>query len=369
METTANYDPSDQAVREYRLRERIDELERRLERPYLPSKHQSFWIQTPDDSAGTLYRASYPIKFCKSILLESGISLCGSPAPTERDYYHDAYLFRGIPHPEFMETLRVLKRRAKVGLNVDDDLLNIPDWNPISADVDWKVKELFNEALDLVDFVVVSTQRLKDALKRRDKTLVCPNLVNMYDFQRRAVDIKPNRVVWAGSMCHWGDLEEIGHLPAKYPKQSFWFYGDLPDAVVEFRKMRYEKTCVWGLALDNVSFIGGQVMDKFLAEIRNTPANWALAPLADEIFNDSKSALKWMEFAALGVSVMAQNQPPYCDVIEHGVTGYLIDDWAEVDWNLPSTADAAFEEVKAKHSWQCESGLQVWCENLASVLI
>lgn len=58
----------------------------------------------------------------------------------------------------------------------------------------------------------------------------------------------------------------------------------------------------------------------------------ALAPLADDVFNVSKSPLKALEAGALGIPTIADNVGPYADFIEHGVTGFVVNrphEWAK----------------------------------------
>ena len=56
----------------------------------------------------------------------------------------------------------------------------------------------------------------------------------------------------------------------------------------------------------------------------------AIAPLADIPFNYSKSHLRALDAAALGIPVIAQDLPPYREFVVDGVTGYLVsthDEW------------------------------------------
>lgn len=51
----------------------------------------------------------------------------------------------------------------------------------------------------------------------------------------------------------------------------------------------------------------------------------ALAPLRPSHFNRSKSAIKFFEYAALGVPCICSAASPYAAVVENGVTGFLAD--------------------------------------------
>ena len=55
-----------------------------------------------------------------------------------------------------------------------------------------------------------------------------------------------------------------------------------------------------------------------------------LIPLADTTFNASRSYIKALEYAALGIPVVASDVPAYRDFVLDGVTGFLVrtpDEW------------------------------------------
>jgi glycosyltransferase involved in cell wall biosynthesis len=56
-----------------------------------------------------------------------------------------------------------------------------------------------------------------------------------------------------------------------------------------------------------------------------------IAPLTPHVFNESKSYIKALEYAALGIPCVASKVGPYPDFIEHGVTGFLVE--KPGDWN------------------------------------
>jgi glycosyltransferase involved in cell wall biosynthesis len=65
---------------------------------------------------------------------------------------------------------------------------------------------------------------------------------------------------------------------------------------------------------------------RFVRWLRNT-LDWhfAVAPLADNRLNDSKSEIKYLEYAALGVPGIYSSVGAYKNVIEHGRTGLLVE--------------------------------------------
>lgn len=73
--------------------------------------------------------------------------------------------------------------------------------------------------------------------------------------------------------------------------------------------------------------------EQFLAFAAALPRAVAVIPLDDSAFSASKSAVKWFDYAAVGLATLMSDHPPYSDVVEHGRTGWLLPDDAEA-WAL-----------------------------------
>jgi hypothetical protein len=73
--------------------------------------------------------------------------------------------------------------------------------------------------------------------------------------------------------------------------------------------------------------------DRFLALAAALPRAVAVIPLDDSAFSACKSAVKWFDFAAVGLATLMADRPPYSDVVAHGQTGWLLPDdataWAD----------------------------------------
>jgi hypothetical protein len=50
-----------------------------------------------------------------------------------------------------------------------------------------------------------------------------------------------------------------------------------------------------------------------------------IAPLEDNIFNNKKSYIKFLDYSALGLLTIASKVVPYTDIIENGINGVLVD--------------------------------------------
>jgi glycosyltransferase involved in cell wall biosynthesis len=84
-----------------------------------------------------------------------------------------------------------------------------------------------------------------------------------------------------------------------------------------------------------------------------------LAPLASTRFNESKSHLKALEYAAMGIPVIASDFGPYPGFVVDGVTGFLVrskSEWRDRIRELAADADlrekmgAAGRELAAQHT-------------------
>jgi glycosyltransferase involved in cell wall biosynthesis len=89
-----------------------------------------------------------------------------------------------------------------------------------------------------------------------------------------------------------------------------------------------------------------------------------LCPLEDNVFNQSKSNLKYLEFAANGLPVVASAVEPYAKSIIHGETGLLVaagESWVDaINSVTDDMALAGYNAVRDSWSWQSENIKSVW---------
>lgn len=84
---------------------------------------------------------------------------------------------------------------------------------------------------------------------------------------------------------------------------------------------------------------------EFVAVVRALPHAVAVVPLADTEFNDGKSAIKFFDYAAVGIPVLCSDVTPYREVVQNGVTGALVAD-NEAAWT------AALQLAIASPAWR-----------------
>jgi glycosyltransferase involved in cell wall biosynthesis len=217
------------------------------------------------------------------------------------------------------------EHRPKLVFEVDDDLWNVDYTNPAAHEWfinghDHRTGERHDVQGNLrrnvlaADRVTVTTQALADIVGQwNDDVRVIPNRIPAWvlDWPRPRRD--KVTVGWMGSSTHHMDWKEgagyVGQFMRRNPEVQFHIIGGgygswfkLPeDQVVETPWIDTVEGC-W----ETIDFDIG------------------LAPLRPHLFNRSKSALKFLEYAALGIPTIASDVGPYSDHIRHGSTGFLV---------------------------------------------
>lgn len=273
------------------------------------------------------------------------------PRPWQRvvdaDVDADVVVLQRLAHRSWVETIPLLRAKGvRVVVELDDnyDLLhreNVawrafePHWLPDFERVDWEqagpvkvAKRVpgwsycpdvpgdehrlwLREVVALADHVVVSTPALGAHYGRWNPSFtVVPNCVPAAYVElgerRGADDGRVLRVGWAGSVnVHPNDVHQIGDALTKVRRpHRLVVIGDgvgVPEAV--------------GRPLDLAT--GWVPLDDF--PVAYSLLDVALCPLERSRFNNSKSGLKMLQAAALGVIPIGSPSPEYLRLNERGV--------------------------------------------------
>ena len=224
---------------------------------------------------------------------------------------------------------RGLAKRSKLVYELDDDPFEIETDNPVSGPYGLPTaRDSIAHCMEISDLVTVSTEPLAERMRRYNPNVAV--LKNRIDASLLKLE-RPRRdkvtVGWAGGASHLRDIEVCA-------------YG--------LRKTidRHDIDC---------HFIGPDFTHVIRRPIRRSP--WCetttdyyklldfdigLAPLRSSVFTRSKSYIKALEYAALGIPVIASDVEPYRDFVVDGVTGFLIrrdHEWAQRLRDLINDAD------------------------------
>jgi glycosyltransferase involved in cell wall biosynthesis len=260
-----------------------------------------------------------------------------------------------VGKPEALPIWRRLAARHKLVYETDDDVFTIDPSNAMAY------LTHSPEVIDAVEFaasaahlVTVSTEPLAEVMRRyNDNVVVLPNHIEagLLEVERPRRDRVT--VGWAGGDSHYRDFDSIAPQLRRFLERN-------PH--VDFHNI--------GTSYLRAFKLPGRHTD-WHADIwgyyRSIDFDIGIAPLADTPFNRSKSAVKALEYAALGIPVIASNTDPYRPFVVDGVTGWLVrheHEWGKRLHELCSDA-AMREEMGAaakKHAagWAIEQGWKKW---------
>jgi glycosyltransferase involved in cell wall biosynthesis len=267
-----------------------------------------------------------------------------------------------LPGPsEMWQRLAKRPDRPKLVYEIDDNLWDIDHGSERAAKFfgDPAVRANLDANIRAADAVTVTTEPLADLVRPLNPNVhVVPNYLPAWllEHQRPRRD---GRVVigWGGSATHRMDWSVCGPQVRRYLQRA--------PRHVEFHVMGADYTAEARIPRDRV-----RVTDW----TNSVPDYWRaidysimLAPLRPHPFNRSKSPLRVLEAAILGIPVIASDYGPYADFVEHGVTGLLAR--TDHDWGRHLRAlveDQAMREemgaaARAKAAgWTIEANTSQW---------
>lgn len=223
-----------------------------------------------------------------------------------------------LPGPSQMwQELAKRKHRPRLVFEIDDDLWDVEHQSErahaffgqpgIRANLDANIRA--------ADAVTVTTEPLADLVRPLNPNVhVLPNYLPAWLLEHQRPR-RAGRVVigWGGSSTHRMDWQECG--------QQVRRYLDRAPENVEFHIMGADYSRAFRLPRERVRVSGWteSVPDYW----RAVDYDISLAPLRPHNFNRSKSPLRVLEAAMLGIPVVASDYGPYADFVQHGVTGLL----------------------------------------------
>lgn len=207
-------------------------------------------------------------------------------------------------HIGWIEAARSLKK--KIIVDYDDNVLAVPKSNPHSSVYGQQTCDVVKECLKLADVVTVSTQNLKDAfLKYNSNIKVIPNAIDLKvtPFKEINWEKKNKTVIWRGGESHTKDLlsvmKEIKELTFEVNDWSFIFFGGDKQFMNYVLKPQLNE--------ENTAFLEGQIYFQYVKILENIAPSINITPLEDNIFNQSKSNIAWLETTIHGAATVVPN--------------------------------------------------------------
>lgn len=209
---------------------------------------------------------------------------------------------------------RHIIRECPVVYEIDDDLFEIEQVNPMYDVYSNPVNtDSISHCMEISDVVTVTTSILAERIaKINPNVVVLPNCIDEALLKLQRPQRDRLTVGWAGGDSHMRDIESVA-------------YG-------------LKRTMDWNKDID-VHFVGAdfRFLIKSPRKILYTPFQtdtWdyyraidfdiGIAPLVPTYFAEAKSHIRVLEYAALGIPVVASDSAPYRDFVIDGVTGFLV---------------------------------------------
>lgn len=249
--------------------------------------------------------------------------------------------------------------RPRIVVELDDDLFAIPEHNPAHEMMqDPARRERLAWAIAHADRVTVTGDHLAGRLVdgELDKFRVVPNYVP----ERFVVDQVPELgplatpvITWAGSDTHRRDFDEVAVPLRKLLRERSDFRVRIVGAPYADRLRSALKGGVeWRTGrLSQVPWVEG--VDRYIPTLAG---HIGLAPLADDLFNRSKSDLRLKELAARGMAIYSSPVGPYRATEVPGVQ--FTADWAADLEHVLERPDWRWELASLALTWAHENTLE-----------
>lgn len=204
--------------------------------------------------------------------------------------------------------------------------------SPAAEDLWWRGVARYRTSMEMADLYVGSTKTLCDEAAavtglpvRQFRNGIGRAVISVSDRCLAAPRRRgPLRIgYFSGTTTHdadWAQIEPaVIRVMRERPDLQLWLGGHL------------KPTPALGVVAKRVRRLPLMPWQQLQRVLRDVDVN--LAPLvAGSVFNEAKSAIKWLEAAMVETPTVASPTQPFVDAIEHGRTGYLAsttDEWAE----------------------------------------
>lgn len=215
------------------------------------------------------------------------------------------------PSPFVFALLQMVKKRygTKYILDEDDDVYNIAVDDISRRNLSEQDIHYMQRMVELADFVVVSTDRLKKSYQQASthaKVFVIPNYISEAYQNHQPKDSEIINIGYFGGAGHYQDLNETNVIPAleklmhEHKNVHFTTVGIALDAYLPKARTHHIEGSNVHVWLDNT--------------YPSLNFDIAIAPLRRNLFNEAKSNIKWQEATRMGAAFVGSDIGPYRDL-------------------------------------------------------
>jgi len=269
--------------------------------------------------------------------------------------------------------IKLRDRKKRCIYELDDDIFNVEGLYKRTGRNKANVKRTVDRAIwiaSAADAVVVSTPQLyKLASKYNDNVFLLPNYLDpeLWDISssQLSYDEKKSSIVkigYVGTPTHNEDLMIIAEVMDKIKRE----YGDGIEIEVIGAFQKDLNNPIFGKP---IPLPKARAYPEFVQWLRGQ-VDWdiAIIPLVDDLFNESKSHLKFLESTALGLTSICSDVPTYSSIVKNNKNGLLVnnnfEEWYQAIKLLidnrekrEKLAQSAYSDLFEKHTTYTNSDL------------
>jgi hypothetical protein len=231
---------------------------------------------------------------------------------------HDIVLGQRFNHFNGMGTWRKARTpTSRLVYEIDDDVFSVTpvNWQAFHVYSRPEIREAVMHQAQVSDLVTVTTEHLAGVMREHNANVaVLPNCVP--DWLPGMERTRPERPCagWSGGASHGADIGlivgPVRRFLKRFPAWDFRLGGT--DYRPTFHQERVLHSGWVAINADPEGYY------------RTLNFDIGLAPLCDTTFSRSKSMIKVLEYAALGIPSIATDCGVYREFIRHGENGFLV---------------------------------------------
>ena len=248
---------------------------------------------------------------------------------------------------------------VKVVVEIDDDFRNVSRRNQAWSSVHpqfhpWANWQHLAEACRIADLVTVTTPALARLYGSHGRVAIIPNHVprSYLDVGYRTARAERPSVGWSGSLhTHPDDLQVMRRMVRRVQRETG----------CEIRVVGTGAGVSQVLGVPHVLATGWVPLSAY--PVMMAQMDVGLVPLELSLFNEAKSGLKGLEFAALGVPYVASPTGPYRQQTEHaGLLAEKPADWYRHLRQLVNSEDYRKTEAARGRAWAATQTVEGNCD-------
>jgi glycosyltransferase involved in cell wall biosynthesis len=287
----------------------------------------------------------------------------------QRDFPRHAEAYRDV----------IAKARAlskPVIYELDDLLTDLPEIHP-DYERYMNVRAAVLAAIVEADAVICSTPTIRNYVHTFNPNIwVFPNYLNENLWTLQPMSSTASQVVEAPLI--------LGYLGARSHKPDLEMIVPVLERILEQYGKRITLR-LWGMApppvlndRENVEWLDLGIVDyaQFSEYFSKQKCDIFIAPLLDNLFNRSKSPIKFLEYSALGIPGVYSYLTPYENVVTHGENGFLagsLEEWEQCLVKLIENADlrhrmGAAALVTLQSNWLLSDHISEWRDTFRHIL-